>query len=219
MWGYADALSAANLGEEAARDFQSFMQTARKVTTPETENQIRIEYAGLLLMAGNSAPVGEFAEKRQGISGTTIPPETMSRLGWWYYRAGKYSDAEALLRRLTRERPGDGGLQNNLAWVELEDGKFDAAIRRFKSAEGRGGLEFNQWNTPQMGEAIAQWKLHRVDDALKNYEPAATNEPQWTNPPLVRAFYSPQVAQSVAEMQAEQSKRQEARKRKSMGKP
>jgi predicted Zn-dependent protease len=143
----------------------------------------------------------------------------MGRVGWWYYRAGKYSEAEVLLRRLTQERPGDRGLQNDLSWVEMEQNKLDAAIRRFSTAEGMRNSGFAQWNTPQMGLAIALWRLHRVEEALKNYEPAANAEPRWTNPLLVRAFYSPLVAQSLAELQAEQTKRLEARKRQGLAKP
>jgi predicted Zn-dependent protease len=158
-------------------------------------------------------------DEPRGVRGSWIPPELLGRLGWWYYRAGKYSEAEVLLRRLTQERPGDGGLQNNLSWVELEQNKLDAAIQQFRSAGGRREVGFAQWNTPQMGLAIALWRAHQVDEALKNYEPAANAEPRWTNPLLVRAFYSPQVAQSVAELQAEQTKRLEARKRKGLAKP
>jgi len=63
------------------------------------------------------------------------------------------------------------------------------------------------------------WESHRVEDALKNYEAARKAEPRWTNQLLVRAFYSPLVAQSVAELQTEQTKRDEALKRKDSAKP
>ena len=52
VWSYADALSAANLGQAAVKDFRSFMLTDRNVSAATIENQIRIEYAGLSLMAG-----------------------------------------------------------------------------------------------------------------------------------------------------------------------
>ena len=213
VWSYADALSAANLGQAAVQDFHSFMLTDRTVTDTTIENQIRIEYAGLALMAGDSALARDLVDEPRGVRGSRIPPELMGRLGWWYYRAAKYSEAEALLRRLAQERPGDERLQNDLAWVELEHNEFEAAIPQFTRAEWRVGNGSAQWNTPQMGLAIALWRSHRVDEALKNYASAANAEPRWTNPLLVRAFYSPQVAQSVAEMQAEQasaSKRESA---------
>ena len=219
VWGYADALSAANLGPSGAQEFHSFVLADRTVSNATIENQIRIEYAGLALMAGDSALARDFVDEPRGIRGSWIPPELMGRLGWWYYRAGKYSEAEALLRHLTQARPGDANLQNNLAWVELENNEFDAAIREFGSAAGRQEPGFAQWNTPQMGLAIALWESHRVEDALKNYEAARKAEPRWTNQLLVRAFYSPLVAQSVAELQTEQTKRDEAQKRKDSAKP
>jgi hypothetical protein len=49
---------------------------------------------------------------------------------------------------------------------------------------------------------------------MKNYDAAIVAEPRWTNPTLVRVFYSANVAQSVAEMNAEHAKRLEAQKRK-----
>jgi predicted Zn-dependent protease len=219
VWNYADALSGANLGPSAVQDFHSFMLADRTVSNTTIENQIKIEDAGLALMAGDSALARDLVDEPRGVRGSWISPELLGRLGWWYYRAGKYSEAEVLLRRLTQERPGDGGLQNNLSWVELEQNELDAAIRRFRSVAGRQEYGFAQWNTPQMGLAIALWRSHRVEEALKNYELAANAEPRWTNPPLVRAFYSPQVAQSVAELQAEQTKRLEARKRQGLAKP
>ena len=219
VWAYADALSAANLGEAGVNEFHSFMVADRNVQNGVLENQIRIEYAGLALMAGDSAPAHELASSSRGGRGSWIPPELMGRLGWWYYRAGKYSDAEALLRRLALVRPGDANLQNDLGWAELEQNELDAASRQFSSLGERRDLKFAQWNTPQMGLAIAQWRKHQADEALKNYKPAAEAEPRWTNPKLVRTFYSPQVAETVAELQSEQARRLEAQKRKAPAKP
>jgi predicted Zn-dependent protease len=213
VWSYADALSAEGHGSGAADEFRSFMATRRPESSSTIENEIRIEYAGLNLMAGHANWAAETAAHNRGIGGSWITPELMARLGWWYYRAGKYPEAEKLLRQLSRERPGSGIMQNDLAWAELENNELDAAVQRFTGREGRRTLGFAQWNAPRMGLAIAQWRLHRADDAMKNYEGAVDAEPRWTNPALVRAFYSPSVAQSVAEMQAEQTKRVEVRKR------
>ena len=219
VWSYADALSAANLGQAAVQDFRSFMLMDRNVSAATIENQIRIEYAGLSLMEGELAPASELAGSAAGVRMSRISPELMGRLGWWYYRAAKYAEAEALLRQLMRARPGDQLLRNDLAWVELERNDFGAATQGFTEAEGFRESGFAQWNTPRMGLAVALWRSHRVEDALKNYVLAATAEPRWTNPVLVRAFYSPQVAQTVAEMQAEQRKRLEARRSNGLAKP
>ena len=212
VWSYADALSAANLGQAEVHDFQSFMSTGRRASTTTIENQIRIEYAGLSLMAGDLIPASELAASAKGVGPSRIPPELMGRLGWWYYRAAKYAEAEALLRQQAQDRPGNELLQDDLAWVELEREESSDAIQRFTWAGSFRGSGFAQWNTPQMGLAVALWRSHRVEDALKNYVSAANAEPRWTNPVLVRAFYSPQVAQTIAELQAEQTKRLEARK-------
>ncbi|MDR3675251.1 MAG: M48 family metalloprotease [Acidobacteriota bacterium] len=218
VWNYADALSAAKAGQEAANDFHGFMLADRTVSNTTIENQIKIEYAGLALMAGDSALARDLVDEPRGIRGSWIPPEIMARLGWWHYRAGKYPEAAGLLQHLAQERPGNSGIQNDLAWVELEQNEGAAAIQQFSMAERRQEIVFAQWNTPQMGLAIALWRSHRVDEAMKNYELASNAEPRWTNPLQVQTFFSRQVAQNVAEMQAEQAKRLEAQKRKGLAK-
>src|ERR1019366_1470125 len=131
VFGYAEALSAANLGGEAPKEFRTFMATNREASTTTIQKQIRVEFAGLALMAGDARPATELVSQEKGIRVSAIPPEIMARLGWWYYRAGYYSEAEALLRHLAQERPGDASIQNNLAWTELELGQTPTAIQGF----------------------------------------------------------------------------------------
>jgi hypothetical protein len=47
---------------------------------------------------------------------------------------------------------------------------------------------------------------------MKNYGDVIAAEPRWTNPTLVKDYYSPGVAQTVAEMNSENAKRVEALK-------
>ena len=207
VWNYADALSAANPATAGAEEFHTFMIADRPGSNATIENQIKIEYAGLTLMAGDSALARDLVDSPRGVRGSWIPPELMARLGWWYYRAAKYAEAEAFLRRLVQARPGDSSLRNDLAWLELENGELDAALGDFREIP-EVATRFAQWNTPQMGLALALWRSHNVEEALKNYEAASQVEPRWTNPLLVQAFYSVHVAQSVIEIQVEQKKRE-----------
>ncbi len=216
---YADALSAARRGPSAAEEFHNFMLMDRAVWDAMVENQIKIEHAGLALMAGDSALAQDLVDLPRGVRGSWISPELLARLGWWYYRAGKYSEAETFLRRLEQQRPGNEKLENNLAWVELEQGELAAAIQEFTRIEWLREMGSAQWNTPQMGLAISLWRSHRNDEAMKKFEAAVTVEPRWTNPALVRAFYSPLVAQSVSDMQAEEARRVEARTRGKSARP
>jgi predicted Zn-dependent protease len=224
---YADALSAAKHGPSAAQEFHGFMLSDRAVWNAAVENQIKIEYAGLLLMAGDSGLAQDLVDEPRGLRGSWISPELLRRLGWWYYRAGKYGEAESFLQHLAQVRPGDAGIQNNLAWVELEQDPGSAALERFAgvvtgrfmATAGRLDNSSWQWNTPQMGLAIALWRSRRADEAMRNYELASTVEPRWTVPLQVQTFYSPQVAQSVAEMQAEEARRLEAKKHKGQAPP
>src|SRR5579862_1635673 len=210
VWSYAEALSAANSPRESAQEFGEFMAEQR-ISTPALNSQIKIEWAGLMLLAGNGAPAEEMIRKG-GSAEYGVAPEHLIRLAWWYYRAKQYAAANALLLNLANQRSGDLNIQYDLAWVELEINETDKAIVRFRIPHGEGNTNPSQWNTPQMGLAIALWKTHDADEAVKEYEAATEAEPRWLDPRLVRTFYSPLVAQTAAELQTEHTKRLEAKR-------
>jgi hypothetical protein len=85
----------------------------------------------------------------------------------------------------------------------LEQRKLDDAVLLFTLAASDTSI----WYTPTMGRAVARWQAHQADDALLDFASAVNTEPQWLIPRLVMAFYSPRVANSVAEMRAEREKR------------
>ncbi len=212
VWSYADALSAEQSPQESAREFGTFMAEP-KLSTPALNAQIRIEWAGLMLMAGESSPAQVLISNTKAAGGGSVAPEHLVRLAWWYYRARQYSAAESLLLSLAEQRTGDVNLQHNLAWVELEQNEIDKAMVRFKIPGDATSANSSQWNTPEMGLAIALWKTHSPDGALKNYEAATQAEPRWLDPRLVRTFFSTLVAQYVRALEAEHTKRLEAKRR------
>ena len=211
VWSYADALSAAKSPQESAREFGTFLGEHR-LSTPALDSQIKIEWAGLMLMAGNGAPADAMI-RNGGVAVNGVAPEHLIRLAWWYYRARQYSNAETLLLSLAEQRTGDVNLQHNLAWVELEMNETEKALTRFKIPDEGTTANPSQWNTPQMGAAIALWKTHQADDAITAYQAAIQSDPRWLDARLVRTFYSPLVAQTVVELQVEQTKRIEAKRR------
>jgi len=213
VWSYADALSAEGNPKGAVNEFQTFAAQPRR-SDPALDAQINVERAGLALMAGNSAPAEQMAAGIALGVQATVAPEVLERLGWWYYRAGRYPEAETLLRSLAAQRSANIQLQYDLGWVELEQNKLDTAIVRFSIPADRTVAESAQWNSPAMGRAVARWYSHRTDDALKDFESASHAEPRWGNDRMVRAFYSPRVARSVAEMHAEQDRRLQAHQRR-----
>ncbi len=209
---YANALSAAQVPQIAADEFQTFMARPREVSTPALEAQIKIEWAGLMLMAGNGKPAGDLISQARAGGTSGIAPESLHRLAWWYYRAAQYSAAEALYGSLAEQRPGDVTLQYDLGWAELEENKSESAIRRFTQSAESMPSNSAQWSMAEMGLAVALWKSPRTEDAMKDYDATVIAEPRWLNQRSVRAFYSPRVAQTIAEMQAEHEKRLEAKR-------
>src|SRR6202035_5531175 len=92
VYGYTASLSATTLAPQAARDFQAW-QIRTKPASPALATQIRIELAGLMLMAGDVTPAKAVVAEARGADSSLIAPEFLGRLGWWYYRAGKYDTA------------------------------------------------------------------------------------------------------------------------------
>ena len=60
-----------------------------------------------------------------------------------------------------------------------------------------------------MVRAVARWQAQEHDQALLDFNVAMAGQPEWDNSSWVRALYSPLVAQSVREMQAERERRKQ----------
>jgi predicted Zn-dependent protease len=200
---YADSLGSAVRHGDAAKEFRTTVVLGKNPDA-DLATQIKIEQAGLEIMAGNDAAA-------RALTGPNVSfaPERAARLGWWYYRAGKLDDADQLLRRYWSQRPGDGGLQITLGWVELERNKPADALPRFYTytSDERASASVSA------GRAIAQWRLQQKDAAIIAFEQLSKDAPEWTNPTWVRSLYGPVTAQSVQEMNAELARRIAARKR------
>jgi tetratricopeptide (TPR) repeat protein len=200
--GYAEALSASGPTLQNAREFQAW---AARVASENAalSTELRIQTAGLMLMAGNEAPAKELVEESRAPEHSLITPEALGRLGWWHYRAGNYEMSRVLLRQALAARPGDSGLQAAVAWDELQHQEFDSAIRHFTACTA-----YHSWYSPMMGRAVSRWQAHQTDDALKDFESGTKAAPEWRNPRWVKALLPQSVVESVAAMTAEWQKRQ-----------
>ena len=196
--GYTDSLSA-NPAPNMPAEFAAWLNRAPPSFALAPDE--RIELAGLMLMAGNAAPANAIIAAAQHPD-RRITPESLGRLGWWCYRAAKYDMARSVLRQAATDRPGDPGVETALAWNDLEDRHFEDALRRFTNT-----ATAPYWNSRIMGRAVARWQLHQAVDALADFDKVTQAAPEWRNPRWVQALFPAPVAQSVAEMDAEQQKR------------
>jgi beta-barrel assembly-enhancing protease len=208
---YADALGAVGSSHaaESVRDFEAFMTTI-KPPDAAFAAQLRIELAGLKLMAGDESEAKAVIAGASQPGSTSVAPESLSRLGWWYYRAEKYRTSVDVLSVVVRQRSGDLEAHNDLAWDEFELGGFEIAQQRFAAAEP-GSLS-PLANLPAMGRALAHWKIEPAGEDLDAFDLVTKNNPQWLNPKWVQSIYSPSVVRSVGELQAASVKRKTGRK-------
>jgi predicted Zn-dependent protease len=151
-----------------------------------------------MIVAGNESKARSLGE-----GNGSFAPERAARLGWWYYRAGKFDAAGKLLQRLIAQRPGDPALQTTLGWVEIEGNPSEETLQRFQQSTGDEGAA----SSFHAGMAIAGWRLNKTDDALGIFDRVSREAPEWTNPQWVRTLYGPVAARSAQEMYAEQQKR------------
>jgi predicted Zn-dependent protease len=203
---YADALGSLAQHADSAREFQTALRPAHGLSD-DLAAQIKLEEAGLLIMAGDEAMARSL---------TAVPisfaPEHGARLGWWYYRAGKYDAANKTLQLFLGQRPGDPGLQATLGWVKLEQNAPAEAVHGFQNSPS----DETAAASARAGQTIALWRLRQTDRetdaAISEFDQLVREAPEWANPTWVRAFYGPATAQSAQEMYAEQQRRIDARK-------
>ncbi|HEX3582913.1 MAG TPA: M48 family metallopeptidase, partial [Thermoanaerobaculia bacterium] len=182
LTAFADAVGAAR-PRAASQDLQALLQGHTPDAIPDA--RLRVETAGLDLLSGNDAAARAIMKS---VESGDIAPELVSRIGWWYLRAHRPADAEAVLNQAEHVRPGDSAVQNALGWTHFEEGKADAETSG-AGAVVRAALE--AWNHGKRKDALAQWA-------------AITNEtPQWANPAWRQAFYPPRANATAQQIEAE----------------
>jgi predicted Zn-dependent protease len=208
---YADALGSGEGAHNGWKDFSQLVPLL-KSQSPQVTARADVELAGLMLMAGDASMAKELSARAHAQTPRAVAPESLGRLGWWYCRAHNPGDAEAFLRDLVRLRPYHTSLKNYLGWATLDVEPPQAALDIFQPIAGDWTTDLLLANTPQMGRAVALWRLNRQDEALRDFQVGVKSAPQWLAPQWVAAIYSPGVARSVNEMAAAYQKRLRARR-------
>ena len=94
-----------------------------------------------------------------------------------------------------QQRPGDLNLWLRLAWAQIEIRRYGDALQTLNAAV------YEQKIQPEraMVRAVASWQAQEHDEAMRDFDIALGGQPEWENSNLVRALYSPLVAQSIQE--------------------
>lgn len=199
---YALSLAAANRATAAA-EFRGWLASAHGDT-----RELQLPLDGLLLLAGDSEPSRQrLAETRRRANRYDMStPQELSDLGWWFYLAGDYPEAHDLINAAVQQRPDNLPMLLRLAWTQIELQRFADAFRTIGGALEPGSVR----SELMMARAVARWQAQQQDTALRDFEVATSNQPQWESPRWVQALYSPLVAQSIREMKAERDRRAKA---------
>jgi predicted Zn-dependent protease len=196
---YAQALAAADR-RSAAAEFRRWAQEVKG----EKPREVDVAAAGLALLAGDANSADRLEIELQ-LSDDLHAPLWMGELGWWHYLNGDYQKAVDLLSAAVQQRPSDLNLWLRLAWAQIE-------IRRYgDSLQALNGAIYEQKIQPErvMVRAVADWQAQEHDEALRDFDIALAGQPEWESSSWVKPLYSPLVAQSIQEMQAERERRRQ----------
>lgn len=204
---FAMALAAADR-RTAAGEFRSWIDSVRG----EKPRNAEVEQAGLSLLSGDAAPARTLEAELQ-LSSDPRAPDYVGELGWWYYLAGDYEHASQLLSPAVQQRPGAVKMWVRVAWAEIEIRRYSDAIQTVNNGvwESGGVYEEHPQGERAMAQAVARWQAKETEEALRDFDRALAGQPKWGNPRWVKALYSPLVAQSVEDMQAERERQKKAR--------
>jgi len=199
---YAQALAAADR-RSALAEFRGWAEGVKG----EKPREVDVTGAGLGLLAGAPDAANRLEiELKQGSD--VQAPVWIGELGWWHYLNGDYQKSVELLSEAMQQRPGNMKLGLRLAWAQIEVRRYGDALRRLES------VAYEQQVQPERAivRAVANWQAQEHDEAMRDFDIALGGQPEWENSSWVKALYSPLVAQSVEEMQAERERRRQKRR-------
>jgi predicted Zn-dependent protease len=199
---FAQTLAAADR-KSAASEFRRWTNDIKGQRPQETD----VAEAGLALLAGDRESAHRL-EIELRVSGGVHAPAWIGELGWWHYLNGDYQPAVELLSEARQQRPADVNLGTQLAWAFIETHHYGDALQTLESFS----YERQAPQEKAIVQAIAHWLAQEHDEAMRDFDIAMGSEPQWENPKWVSALYSPLVAQSIQEMQAERERRRQKAK-------
>jgi tetratricopeptide (TPR) repeat protein len=198
---YAQALAAADR-HTAITEFRQWTNSIKGEAPPE----LQVLIAGLSLLAGDASNARNAVTYANANTGKDWAPDWLGPLGWWYYEAGDHSTALDLLSNAVQLRPGSIDYTTQRAWVQIEDRKLADALQSLNPVYGYGSVRPDR----RMARATAFWVSQQHEEALREFEAAVNDQPEWNNARWVQALYSPLVAQSVRDMQSESERRRKA---------
>jgi beta-barrel assembly-enhancing protease len=199
---YARSLAAADRGTALAR-FESWAEGV----DGGKPREVAVSAAGLELL--NGAPdAARRLESESEQSSELFAPLWMGELAWWHYLAGDYQKSVELSSAAQQLRPRDGTVTLHLGWGLVEVRRYADALRILESSS----FDPATHSENAMARAVAYWRTQEKDAAIVEFNRALAGQPEWGNSDWVRALYSPQVAQSVQEMQVEREQRKQKAK-------
>jgi predicted Zn-dependent protease len=201
---YAWSLAAAHQ-QDAANEFRRWIALLPGDTQP-----LQVPMDGLLLLAGDAAPAHRLQTEILANLGNNSAPEQLSDLSWWFYLAKDYSNAADLQHAAIQRRPGNLLMLMRLTWIEIDQHRLADAFETIQRMD-RIVATPATLSERMMATAVARWQSQDRDTSLIDFERAIIGHPEWANPHWVSSLFSPLVAQTVQDMQAERDHRKKAK--------
>jgi predicted Zn-dependent protease len=211
MWELlARALGAADPRGGAAR----FERTMRELKPAEALNmQVSLDLAGLRFLAGDARGMESYRQLRGRASGSQESAESIRRMAWWMYRAGKLREAWGELENSRRRNFQDAATIRLLAWVESDLGNQERAETHWR--DSRSGPDSAEHAAL---ESLIQRRKNQGKPANEAFQRAAQQDPVWMTANWPANNYSPAAARVFAELRtSEIARRRDAEQRARQG--
>jgi tetratricopeptide (TPR) repeat protein len=179
---------------------------------PTRDAAVDAELAGMSLFAGDEKPVKRYVDYINAGHWGDIPIAGLDRIGWWHYRAGRGPAAVGLLSKLVGVNQDSEEVILELAWAQLESGAGPPALAGFRRSR-LGPIEWRpRADDPAMGLSLASWLMRQPEEAIRQYNMATQQHPEWLNDAWTAAVYPTNVARLVGEVHQEIARRAAAAK-------
>jgi tetratricopeptide (TPR) repeat protein len=210
----ADAFAAAGDSRRGVAALEA--QRAREKQKDRVRDAaLQAEIAGLRLFAGDEKEAKRYADAIRGGRWAEFSADSLHRVAWWYYRAGRSAEAVDLMNRLVGTTQNASEAVLALAWAEIDSGRGTTAADRFsrglQSVPAAASMR-PRADSAQIGLALALWGPGQRERALSLFWQVTQQSPEWMNVAWVRALYPPHTAAIAADIKAERDRREAAQK-------
>lgn len=165
-----------------------------------------IELDGLRFLQREKRALVNFQTTLSSLVGVSTQASALREMAWWMCRAGKLTDATRQLEEARQIFPQSSQTTLQLVWVLTDLGRQADAKQMLESIDEDSPSRKTAAEN-EAASAVVEWHTEERDDAKRDFEAAAKDDPAWMVPRWVQNNYSSTTAGIIAQLQTSESQR------------